>query len=152
MMVSDLLVLAPEWFAPSFNHYFPPSIEQVDFPHTTRSGLIDFSEVWERASDSEKLAHLESRLDNASAAGRRVWLVSEVRYLGGVTTDALRQAEMQKNPAPYAILRTGQIRDLLNGLYGPPDSIGIAGASRPLYDNLKVYLYSRDASAKSSRR
>ena len=152
MMVSDLLVLAPEWFAPSFNHYFPPSIEQVDFPHTTRSGLIDFSEVWERATDSEKLAHLESRLDNASAAGRRVWLVSEVRYLGGVTTDALRQAEMQKNPAAYAILRTGQIRDLLNGLYGPPDSIGLAGASRPLYDNLKVYLYSRDASAKSSRR
>jgi len=151
ILPSDLLVVVPEWFAASFNRYFPQSIEQVDFPYASRGGLTDFSEVWERISDSQRLARMQSRLANASAAGRRVWLVSEVRYLRGVTADGVRQAEIRKDPAPYAILRTSQIMATLEGLYGQPDSARIA--YRPaLYDNLRAYLYSHHPSDKLGRR
>jgi 4-amino-4-deoxy-L-arabinose transferase-like glycosyltransferase len=140
---SDLLIVAPEWFAPSFNHYFPRSIEQIDFPYRSRSGLIDFSDVWKRAADPERLAQLTTRLVQASASGRRVWLVSEVRYLHGVTDNAVRQAELEKDPAPYAMLRVAQIRATLERLYGQPDSLRVWPDTPALYDNLRAYLYSR---------
>jgi 4-amino-4-deoxy-L-arabinose transferase-like glycosyltransferase len=151
MNASDLVIVAPEWFAPSFNHYFPPSIEQIDFPYPARSGLIDFSGVWNRVADLDKLSQLERRIVNTSSGGRRVWLVSEDRYLHGVDADALREAEVRKDPAPYAMLRTGQIRTALERLYGKPDSSRVAN-DPALYDNLRVFLYSRAASDDVSQR
>jgi hypothetical protein len=149
-IASDLLVIAPEWFAASFNNYFPPSIEQVDFPYESRSGLIDFSNVWQRATDSLPLLRLSDRLSAAAAGGRRVWLVSDVRYLRGINGDELRRAAELRDPAPYSILRVSQIRAKLEELYGPPDSAAVTGA-RPLYDDLRAYLYSPSAT-KAERR
>jgi hypothetical protein len=142
MVASDVLVVMPEWFAPSFNNYFPPSIEQIDFPYGRRSGLIDFANVWARAVEPRPLVQLRERLAQVAASGRRVWLVSDARYIRDVSDDALRGAQIRKNPAPLSMHRVSQIRSTLESLYGPPNAAFWSGSSRPLYDDLRVYLYS----------
>jgi hypothetical protein len=152
MRASDLVVISPEWFAASFNLYFPPSIEQIDFPYRARSGLIDFADVWYRASDPRHLAELQRRLAEAAKAGQRVWFVSDERYLRGVSDEMIRKADARRDPVPYSILRVGQIRESLQRWYGMPDSVQTPGARRPRYDRLHAYLYSRRPPAAVSGR
>jgi hypothetical protein len=39
---SDLVIVAPEWLASSFNRYYTPTVQQIDFPHFAREGAVDF--------------------------------------------------------------------------------------------------------------
>ena len=138
---TDLLVVAPEWFAPSFDHYFPPSIEQIDYPFTGRGSLISFSNVWETRQKSNPLPGLQARLSQARAAGRRVWFVSERDYLRDFRTDDLEKAFRHRVPAAYSLSDVHTIRSTLERLYGPPKVI-LEPREKPVHDELLGYLFS----------
>src|SRR6476646_2127745 len=48
---TDLIVIAPEWLAPSFNRYYRQPLEQIDYPHFGREELTDFTDMLSRFRD-----------------------------------------------------------------------------------------------------
>ena len=138
----DLLIVAPEWYAASFNHYFAPSIEQVDFPYGGRSGLIDFANVWSRVSDPAALSLVLDRIAEARSQGRRVWLISARQYLRELDEREEANLEAFRVPALMSVRRVGQIEHALRSTYGKPDTSHFVGGVRARYDELLPYLYS----------
>jgi hypothetical protein len=141
MHPADLLIVAPEWYAPSFNHYFKPSIEQIDYPYDSRSGLIDFSHVWQRASDPAPFERIKRRIISARSARRRVWVVTGRNYLRSLTPADIRSAVKHRQPGPISAVRVGQIRAVLDQLYSRADSSFIERGVGARSDKLRLYLY-----------
>lgn len=138
----DLLVMAPEWYSASFNHYFPQSIEQIDFPHAGRSSMIDFADVWASRRDSSALMRFHSRMDSVRRMGRRVWFVVEPKYFRAVTADDIATAEKYHVPGPLSIRSVHAVRASLEQRYGSPEKLFEASRPKPVYDDLRAYLYS----------
>jgi hypothetical protein len=138
---NDLLIVAPEWFAPAFDHYFPPSIEQIDYPYEGRSAMIDFSNIWEAQIQSTAASMVRKRIENASRNRRRVWLVLERRYLRTVRPDELASAYRNKTPNPITAHDVQRILTTLNSIYGKPQRIFEANNPKPINDELLAYLY-----------
>lgn len=140
MRADDLLVVAPEWFAASFDHYFPASIEQVNHPYAGRTNMIDFSNVWESRQQSTAVAKLDVRLAAARAANRRVWYVIESRYLRDITEEQMAKAYRHRQSFVYSVSDVKHIRDELTRLYGPPLVYRIKGPA-PIHDEHLAYLF-----------
>ena len=141
MRDDDLLIVAPEWFAPSFNHYFPPSIEQKDHPFDGRSGPVDFSSERRRTLDPAATQRLENAISAARANGRRVWLVSERKYLR-YADDVLPKLSSQAERERYApVMRAKEARDLLSHAYGQPDTSHFVHGRVSRYEELLPFLF-----------
>lgn len=141
MQPDDLLIIAPEWFAPAFNHYFPPSIEQHDHPQAGRSGLVDFTSVQRRSLDSAATGRLARAIAEARSSGRRVWLVSErtyLRYVDEVLPAITNDAERARFAS---VRRAEEARDLLTAAYGPPDSAHFVHGRVSRYEELLPLLF-----------
>jgi 4-amino-4-deoxy-L-arabinose transferase-like glycosyltransferase len=138
---TDMLILAPEWFAASFDHYFPPSIEQVDYPYTGRSGMINFSNVWETRSKSSSFDSLKKRMDAARNENRRVWFVFERRYVRNYTEHELEKAFRHKLTGIFSVTEVRRIRSALDSLYGGPARVFEARDPLPINDEMIAYLY-----------
>jgi hypothetical protein len=137
----DLLVMAPEWYSASFNHYFPPSIDQIDFPHSGRVTMIDFADVWKSRKDPTAVARFESRIDAAQRAGRRVWLIVEPKYFKSITAADIATADKYHQPGPLSIRIVHIVRASLECRYGPPEKVFGTSRPKPVYDDLRAYLF-----------
>jgi hypothetical protein len=142
MRPDDLLVLVPEWYSASFNHYFPASIEQIDFPQAGRSGMIDFAYVWESRRDTSSLIRFRSRMDSVRQRGRRVWLVVEPKYFRPLTPGDIATAYNYRLPGPLSIRMVHAVLASLQQRYGPPKRMFEASHPKPVYDDLRAYLFS----------
>jgi hypothetical protein len=140
---TDMLILAPEWFAASFDHYFPPSIEQVDYPYTGRSGMINFSNVWETRNKSSSFDSLKKRIEAARNGHRRVWFVFERRYVRSYTEHELEKAFRHKLTGIFSVTEVRRIRSTLDSLYGGPAHVFEAKDPLPINDEMIAYLYGR---------
>lgn len=147
LRASDLLLVTPEWYAPSFDHYFPPTVEQIDYPHDGRVRIVSFSDVWKRAIDPAPFAKTSSRVTQAKRDGRRVWLVLSIKYLTPVKAEDAERAYRKHHPGTLHMLRTQQLRALIEEQYGAPDSSVTSGPWKPTHDELRAYLYSPEGSA-----
>ncbi len=136
----DLIVVAPEWFSASFDHYLPPSIEQIDYPFEGRSSLINFSNVWEARQKSQAMKRLKVTLTNARQTGRRVWFVSDRRTLKNYDPDHVARSYRHRMPWVYSVWDVHEIRDFLIGLYGVP-RLTLRSRIEPVYDDLEGYLF-----------
>jgi hypothetical protein len=139
---NDLLILAPEWYAASFNRYSLNPAEQIDYPYSGKSRITDFADVWERVTNAAPLADMETRIIQARKSNRRVWFVSERHYLGRISRETIARAISLRQPAPFSVLRVNQIRDLLEREYGAPESTISIGGPKPRYDDVRAYLFS----------
>ncbi len=142
MKSTDLLVVAPEWFAASFDHYFPRSIEQIDFPYDGRSSMINFSDVWERRQNSAALSNLIQRLSDARKAERRVWLVLDRHYLKAYTSEEMEKALRNRQPWAFTVRDVRAIYVALTARYGPTSTVYQTGGREPLHDDFVAYLFS----------
>lgn len=138
----DLLIVAPEWFAASFDHYFPPSIEQIDYPYEGRSAMIDFTDIWENRIRSTAAKRIEEKIRKAHAANRRVWFVFERRYMRNFTPDEMDRAYRHKQPGAISVRDVRRIRATLDSTYGPP-RIFEANEPLPINDEMIAHLYAR---------
>jgi 4-amino-4-deoxy-L-arabinose transferase-like glycosyltransferase len=138
---SDLVIIAPEWLASSFNRYYKPDVEQIDFPAVGKEGAVDFAGVLSRMIDPAAAARAEARIIEARRSGRRVWLIIEGDRLYHVTATAIPEFLRSPNYGVAATGRTAQIRMLLDSLYGPPDTTAVAVTRVPQYENLRAFLY-----------
>jgi uncharacterized membrane protein len=143
---TDIIVLMPEWLASSFNHYFTPANEQIDYPREGREEAVDFANLMPRLRDPAALARVVSRVEKASKQGRRVWLISE--RLDTIPRLSRHPIDFAKPPDSLIVhIRLQQVRDTLISIYGVPDTTLARGKSRDRYEHLIAYLFTPSASA-----
>jgi 4-amino-4-deoxy-L-arabinose transferase-like glycosyltransferase len=140
----DLVVVAPEWIASSFNRYFRPSNEQIDFPEMGREQYMRFSDVAARTGDPATLRRAAERIDQARRAGARVWLVTlprVVRYdvsLG----DPLPAGVSPTDYAGVGFFRSEQLAAHLVRRYGPPAAaVEQEDGERRYQERIEAYLF-----------
>jgi hypothetical protein len=138
----DLLIIAPEWYAASLDHYFSRPVDEIDYPHPGKSGMIDFSHVFERVSDPAPLARLRDTIAKAAATGRRVWFVTSSDYARSLRPRDVEDATRFHLASAFSVIRVHQIQDALRSAFGPADLSHLTRGPRALNDNLLVYLYS----------
>lgn len=146
MQPRDFLVVGPEWFAGSFDHYFPETIEQVDFPYDGRGTLVDFANVFESRQTSTAVPRLEVRLAAARRDGRRVWLVVDRRYLEAWSKEEVQRALRHRLPGVFSVRDIRRIRSTLERMYGPPRLTFDTPAPQPIHDHMIAYLFVPSAS------
>jgi mannosyltransferase len=136
---ADIVVIAPDYLASSFNLYFRSDNQQIVYPHEGRlERIVADEEHTKRRADPRELERVKALLAQAFREGRRVWLVTDWQstFVDDVpVTDSLR-AHMAGNELMLgAWLRTIQVRKYLVGLYGPPN-LEAAPVDRRLYGDL----------------
>jgi hypothetical protein len=139
---SDLVVISPNWIASSFNRYYSPTVEQIDFPDFRREGAIDFSSFLDRLRDSGPLVRVAVHFATARKAQRRVWLVFEARQTRAYPPKQLLTMLNSDSYALAAAARTTQLRLALDSLYGSPDTVVVAATPIQRYEFLRALLYS----------
>jgi glycerol uptake facilitator-like aquaporin len=137
---TDLVIVAPEWLASSFNHYFVPANDQIDYPHTGREEAVDFSDLMLRLRDSTALIRTVKRLSEARHQSRRIWLISERQYF--LARRSSEPVDVMNPPDSLLVhIRIQQIRNTIISLYGKPDTSLARGKSRDRYEHLVAYLF-----------
>ena len=117
-MPSDLIVVAPQWIAPSFNTYYLGDNQQLDYPSLKREQTVSFSGLSTRMSSPEIFSRTQQIIGEASRAGRRVWLISDAFNIEPLSPADERN--LMKEPARVGNVRVSQLRSSLTSLYGPP--------------------------------
>ncbi|HUQ19761.1 MAG TPA: glycosyltransferase family 39 protein [Gemmatimonadaceae bacterium] len=137
---SDLVILMPEWLASSFNLYFKPNNDQIDYPREGRQLAVDFADQLPRLRDSASLVRTIERVTKARAQGRRVWLVSE--RIGTISRNLTKPIDFMKPPDSIVVhIRLQQVRNALTLLYGSPDTTLARGKSKDRYEHLIAALF-----------
>jgi hypothetical protein len=78
---SDLIFVSPGVAGTSFNRYFHLPNSQVNYPHAGRLVIYPFGRDVERVSSEASLRMGLDSIHAAWAAGRRVWLVGDIRWV-----------------------------------------------------------------------
>jgi uncharacterized membrane protein len=120
---SDLIIVAPVWLASSFNYYYRGTEEQLDFPAMGRETAVDFSRLWQRVADSTALRHAVERIRAARRENRRVWLVTETRYLRKLTTKETGRAYQPRHFYLMSRLRLLELQAVIASEYGTPKNV-----------------------------
>lgn len=147
----DLIVLMPEWLASSYNRYYKPSNDQIDYPREGREDAVDFAGLMPRLRDTTALFRTIRRVNEARAQGRRVWLISERPYF--IPLVSKKPIDFM-NPHDSLLIhvRLQQVRNTLIDLYGKPDTTLARGKSRDRYEHLIAYLFAPGATDSSTKR
>jgi hypothetical protein len=140
-MPSDLLIIAPEQLASSFNYYYLPSVEQIDFPHFGREEAVDFAAPRNRVADPTAFARVKQRIAQARCAGRRAWLIVDKSQVHNYSAESALRALASSDFSAVAALRANQIREELVSRYGSlGTTIGTRGRA-PRYEELSAFLF-----------
>lgn len=123
---ADRVLIAPEWMAQSFNRYYPPRNEQIDFPHEGREGGMDYADVAARTADPETYLRVRAWLTAARHEQRRVWFITGADFSppnSALSPDT--RIEMGSDWMGIGNLRAAQLYLVLRQLYGEPTTGGI---------------------------
>jgi hypothetical protein len=139
---TDLIVVAPDWLASSFNRYYEPNVEQIDYPEFSRQGAIDFARSLQRYRNEASLMRARRTFQTAREEKRRVWLVVDVRKFRPMMPKRLHEMETSNSYGLVSFARSVQLRLSLDSLYGPPDTVVVDGGRVQRYEYLTALLYS----------
>jgi 4-amino-4-deoxy-L-arabinose transferase-like glycosyltransferase len=140
--LSDLVVVSPDWLASSFNRYFEPGVEQIDYPEFQREGAINFADFLERFQNEAAMERVLLRFKTLREESRRVWLVNDFRKIRQRSPAQIRKLLSSKNYGLVSYARTAQLRLALDSLYGPPDTLRVTGGRVQRYEFFTALLYS----------
>jgi uncharacterized membrane protein len=138
---TDLMVIAPEWLASSFNRYFRESVEQIDYPHFGREERIGFTDMLPRFRDEAAANRARERIRQARENGRRVWLITDPDGSFPSSPVAIRRLLGSPRYGLVALGRTHELRSQLDTLYGSPESTIVAASLVPRYEEIRASLY-----------
>jgi hypothetical protein len=119
---SDLVIIAPEWIASSYNWYYKGSGREAVFPSGKYEALMPFDRVIDRTTDPAGFSNMEARLDGARDHGLRVWFVIDA--LNVPSPEACQAAALPQLDAEDYIragnLQSQRLYCLLTSLFGEP--------------------------------
>jgi hypothetical protein len=137
----DVVIVVPEWIAPSFNYYFPASDQQIDFPHPGRSGLLDFAQYRDKMLDTAALERVAGIATATADTGNRVWLVTARRFLT-FAEEILPTLPAATHARAISALELDGVRRHLTARHGYPDTTSKAdNAVFPRYEELVLMLF-----------
>ena len=139
---TDLVIVAPEWMSASFNRYYTPRVEQIDFPHFGRQNATDFANIGERMADHRTLNRALSQIDSARRAGRRVWLIMDRLEEHELSPAIVAVADTINQFGYVGMVRTNQLKLELMAKYGAPDTTAVPRARPTRFEHLRAYLFS----------
>ena len=139
----DIILIAPGWLAPVFNHYYRGSNPEIAFPREDGRGPNRWDGWWLEMAAPEPLARARQRLLREHEAGHRIWLVMERRMLDDGVPE---RAALLEGPDPIPIVdlggvRANQLRRLLWATCGPPDTTAVPPDRRRSREMLDAYLF-----------
>jgi 4-amino-4-deoxy-L-arabinose transferase-like glycosyltransferase len=119
---TDLVVVAPEWLASSFNTYYPPTNPQLDYPALERELATPFNDVAARMGDPVAYRAALAKLAAARTANVRVWLVVDRQGLVAPAPpgEDLPPALLKDDWTLIGRARSAQLQAALRRLYGKP--------------------------------
>jgi hypothetical protein len=138
---SDLMIIIPGWLNSSVNHYFDESsVRQTAYPDGGGTRLFDFSRVWDRMYDGDRLDQLSAAIDTARTNGTRVWLVSDAINLYPKT---LPDSLYAGDEAWWALaqFRTRDVRAKLLTAFGVPTWRSAVGRLAPRQELIVAELF-----------
>jgi hypothetical protein len=138
---SDLVIVAREWIAASFNHYYPASNRQIDFPLFRRQDSGDFSDVWSRLADPVALERIASEIAAAKKSRQRVWLIVDGPALKPLSVNETHEADKPGHYIAMSGVRAKEIQKILIREYGQPDEIRLSSDETPRYEDLHAFLF-----------
>jgi 4-amino-4-deoxy-L-arabinose transferase-like glycosyltransferase len=139
---TDLIIVAPVWLASSFNYYYGGSQEQFDFPANGRETAVGFARLWERMADPGAVTSAFDRIDSARRKNRRIWLVTEQRYLRKLSS---ADAEHAYRPRHFYLMGRLRLLELYGELvkqYGEPDNVLRADGDPARLERFAAFLFS----------
>ena len=138
---TDLTLVLPQWYGSSFYYYYAPDRPRAAYPDADFGGAFAYNNVAERHADPGALARLERHLREARSQGRRVWVITDRRWVnpadGGRHPAHLGAGAFRR----VAFARAVEIRHLLDELYGPPQGDAIPRDHRPGWSMMHALLY-----------
>ena len=138
----DVVVIAPEWIASSFNYYFTAPNRQIVFPNLSRIETPEWNSPFGRIADPAALAAARDTISAIHGRGARIWLIEESRWAARDVPDV----EILSDPA-YArfggadLIRAAQLRRHLESVAGPGDTLAIPLDPRRGREILRARLY-----------
>jgi uncharacterized membrane protein len=138
----DLVVVVPDWLASSFNRYYEPDVEQIDYPELYREGAIDFTGFLKRFQNQAPMTGARLAFKAARERNRRVWLVLDVRKIRPQSAAKLTKLLGSNSYGLVSFARAAQLRLSLDTLYGPPDTLVVTGGRVQRNEALTALLYS----------
>jgi hypothetical protein len=138
---SDLILIAPEFIASSFNRYYAPATEQIDFPEMRRVGAMPFDRTAQRFADPAALAEAKRRLAAARAAGRRVWLIVDTGSTTCTGADCYAIAASSNRFVTVGYARASELRAYLGTVYGHPETCDSHTYASARDERLEVCLF-----------
>ena len=139
---SDVIIVVPEWIAPSLNHYYHSAVNQLDFPSFGRLDSIDFADLWNRFADPRPLERVRREIVAAREGKSRVWLIVDRQSLKPLSADKLARADKPGQYAIIASVRARQIEQMLIAEFGNATPVNPVSSKPPRYEELLVFLFS----------
>jgi hypothetical protein len=147
---SDLVVIAPDWLASSFNFYFRLENPQIVYSYGRRMEAIMYDDPFERCADPQVWERVKARLLQSRLQGERVWLVMDRENISDDIPDEDNPSAptVVKGYGQLAIRRANQVRRYLIDLYGPADITAVPPDTRTFgedfgfeYESMAVLLF-----------
>ena len=139
----DVVVIAPEWIASSFNYYFTAPNRQIVFPNLRRIEMPEWNSPFGRIADPAALAAARDTISAIHARAGRIWLVQESRWAERDVPDVALLADPKYAKFGGAdLIRAAQVRRHLESVYGPPDTVAVRPDPRRGREILQAWLFS----------
>jgi hypothetical protein len=134
---TDVVIVAPDRYASSFNYYFDGRNQQVAYPSGGRREVVYFDGYYDRISDTATLSALSDSIRAFERRGARVWLVSDETIFGD-TTPLPERLPVENSAEEHLAgrVRARQVEKMLRDAYGAPDSIIVPDSGSTLVEGL----------------
>jgi hypothetical protein len=143
----DLILIAPEWQAASFNWYFKEPTEEIAYPHERRVEAMQYDHLLDLYRSPMRFNRIKERLEDARRDRRRIWFITGATFSPnpGVVVSENIDA---KDWFEAGLVRADQMYALLESYYGMPVSSAesIPPDSRP-GSELRAFLFVPESSA-----
>ena len=138
----DVVIIAPEWIASSFNYYFSRPNREIVYPTFGRTVTPEWNDPFARTADLATLAAVKDTIAALHARGARVWMIEERGWAARDVPDVLDLAGPRF--AKYGgadLIRAAQVRRYLASVYGPPDTMAVPPDPRRGREMLRAWLF-----------
>ena len=141
---SDVVIVAPDRYASSFNYYFDGANQQIDYPSGGRREVVPFDDYYDRIADSSTLSAVADSIRAFERRGVRVWLIGDETIFGD-TTPLPDGLPPEDSPLEHLSgrIRSRQIERTLREVYGAPDTVIVPGPGSRTMEGLGAERFGR---------
>ena len=141
----DLIILVPGALGPSFNRVFNGAQSRIDFPIIGKVTRYEFDHDFERVASPAALRAALDSIATACRAGRRVWLVTPVRWILAEAPPIVLMPDMFGGLGQAYIARANLLERRATQAFGAPARVVRPSEDGAGVEHLEARLWGRVA-------